>query len=107
MINTISYFPNGIDPMIFFQDNDLDKVEVIDNYNKLIALGKYTEANRYIQSQENVYGYFADLFNAIENRIYNLQSYLLSKKPIKKQYVCFDDNQGQEEPDIEEGMLWL
>lgn len=107
MINTISYFPNGIDPMIFFQDNDLDKVEVIDNYNKLISIGKYTDANKYIQSKENVYGYFADLFNAIENRIYSLQSYLLSKNPIKKQYVCFDANQGQEEPDIEEGMLWL
>ena len=36
LCNTQSYFPDGIDPMIFFQDNDLGKIEIINNYNKLI-----------------------------------------------------------------------
>ncbi len=106
LCNTISYFPDGIDPMIFFQDNDLEHIDIINNYNKLISLGEYTEANEYIKLHDNVYGYFADYFNAIENRIYNLQNYLLNKKPIR-QYVCFEANSEQNEPDVSEGMLWL
>lgn len=93
--------------MIFFQDNDLEHIDIINNYNKLIALGKYTDANKYIQLHKDVYGYFAEYFNAIENRIYNTQKYLLSKEPIKKQFVIFDSTEEQVEPDIDEGMLWL
>jgi len=69
--------------MIFFQDNNLEKIDIIDTYNKLISQGKYTEANQYINQQEGIYGYFADFFNVIENRIYNLQDYLLQKPPLK------------------------
>ena len=58
----------------------------------MISQGKYTEASNYINQQEGVYGYFADFFNAIENRIYSTQEYLLQKEPIKKQYVFFDSN---------------
>lgn len=104
---TTSYFPDGIDPMLFFQDNDLEKVEIINTYNNLISQGKYTEASNYINQQEGVYGYFADFFNAIENRIYNTQEYLLKKEPVKKQYVFFDVNDESNEPDIDEGMFWL
>ncbi|MCM1234079.1 MAG: hypothetical protein NC489_28580 [Ruminococcus flavefaciens] len=107
MYNTISYYPDGIDPMIFFQDNDLDKVNIINNYNQLIALGEYTKANDYIKSYEDIYGYFAEYFNAIEQRIYNTQKYLLIKKSIKKQFVVFDSSEEEVQPDIEEGMFWF
>lgn len=107
LCNTKSYYPDGIDPMIFFQDNDLEHIDIINNYNKLISLGKYTEANEYIKLHENVYGYFADFLNTIESRIYNLQTFLLNKKSVKKQYACFNESEDQKEPDIEEGMLWL
>lgn len=107
LCNTVSYYPDGIDPMIFFQDNNLEKVENINIYNNLISQGKYTEANDYIIQQKDIYGYFADFFNAIENRIYNTQEYLLQKEPVKKQYVFFNTNDEVNEPDIEEGMFWL
>ena len=107
LCNTTSYFPDGIDPMIFFQDNDLEKIDIINTYNNLISQGKYTEASNYINQQEGVYGYFADFFNAIENRIYSTQEYLLQKEPIKKQYVFFDSNNDAIEPDIDEGMFWI
>ena len=107
LCNTVSYYPDRIDPMIFFQDNDLGKVDIINTYNNLIAQGKYTEACNYINQQEGIYGYFADFFNAIENRIYSTQEYLLTKEPIKKQYTFFDANDEVNEPDIEEGMFWL
>ena len=84
LCNTTSIYPNGVDPMIFFHDNDIEKVEIINEYEKLIAQGKYDEANAFINQQEGIYGYFADFFNAIENRIFNLQEYLLSK-PLKEQ----------------------
>ena len=60
--NPVSYFPNKVDEMIFFQDNNLENVEVMNHYNELIAQGKYTEANGYISPQEGIYGFFADFF---------------------------------------------
>ena len=104
-----SCYPNGVDPMLFFQDNALEKIDIMNTYNKLISQGKYTEASEYISQQEGVYGYFADFFNAIENRIYNLQDYLLNRPPVKRQFVYFDAGESDEdiEPDIEEGMFWI
>lgn len=91
--NPTSYYPNKIDDMIFFQDNDLEKVKIMNHYNDLIAQGKYTEASDYIGQQEGVYGFFADFFNLIENRIYNTQEYLLNK-PIKKQpFIYYDEEE--------------
>lgn len=107
LCNTMSHYPDGTDEMMFFQDNDLTKVDIINTYNNLISQGKYTEASEYIDRQEGVYGYFADFFNAIENRIYNLQDYLVNRPPIKKQFVYFDADGTNEEPDIEEGMFWI
>lgn len=93
MCNSTSYYPNKVDEMIFFQDNDLERVEILNHYNELIAQGKYTEASDYISQQENVYGFFADYFNLIENRIYNTQEYLLSK-PLKKQpFIYYDEEE--------------
>lgn len=91
--NPISCFPNKIDEMIFFQDNDLEKVEIMNHYNELIAQGKYTEASDYISQQENVYGFFADYFNLVENRIYNTQEYLLSKPPKKQPFIYYDEEE--------------
>lgn len=93
LCNTTSYYPDGIDKMIFFQDNDLTKVDIINTYNNLIAKGKYTEANQYINQQEGIYGFFADFFNAIENRIYNLQKYLLQKPPKKRYFFYWDEDE--------------
>lgn len=70
--------------MMFFQDNDLEKTEIMKHYNNLTSHGNYSEASDYISEQEGVYGFFADFFNLIENRIFNLQEYLL-QKPTKKQ----------------------
>lgn len=79
--------------MIFFQDNNLENVEVMNHYNELIAQGKYTEANGYISQQEGIYGFFADFFNLIENRIYNTQEYLLSKPPKKQPVIYYDEEE--------------
>lgn len=77
--------------MTFFQDNDLERVEIIDQYENLISQGKYSEANTYINQQNGIYGYFADFLNLFENKIYSLQEYLLSKG--KKQPFIFHDEE--------------
>ena len=79
--------------MIFFQDNNLENVEVMNHYNELITQGKYTESNDYISPQEGIYGFFADFFNLIENRIYNTQEYLLSKPPKKQPVIYYDEEE--------------
>lgn len=91
--NPISYYPNKIDEMTFFQDNNLEKVEIMNHYNELISQGKYDEANNYIGQQEGIYGFFADCFNLIENRIYNTQEYLLNKPPKKQPFIYYDEEE--------------
>lgn len=95
LCNTTSIYPNGIDSMMFFQDNNLEKLEIINEYEKLIAQGKYKEANDFIENKQGIYGYFADFFNALENRIYNLQEYLLSKPQKEQPFIYYD---GEEFP---------
>ncbi len=99
--NPISNYPDSIDPLIFFQDNSLDKLETMEIYNGLIAQGKYGEANEYGCSHE-VYGYFADYLNAIENRVYNLQAHLLTIEP-KQLFI-----ESETEPTvIDEEKIWV
>lgn len=91
LCRTTSYYPNGIDEMIFFQDNSLEKMDIINQYNKYISEGQYSKASNYISQQKGIYGYFADYFNAIENRIYKLQEYLLQKPPKKQPFIYYDE----------------
>ncbi len=103
--NPVSYYPNKIDEMTFFQDNNLENIEIINHYNNLISQGKYSEASDYINQQEGVYGFFADFFNLIENRIYNLQEYLLNKPPKKQPFVYYDEE--AEPPNVDEDTIWI
>ncbi|MCM1253710.1 MAG: hypothetical protein NC321_12890 [Clostridium sp.] len=79
--------------MVFFQDNNLEKVEIMQHYNDLIAQGKYSEASDYINQQEGIYGFFSDFLNLIENRIYATQEYLLSKPPKKQPCIYYDEEE--------------
>lgn len=89
----VSYYPDKVDEMTFFQDNSLENIDVLDQYNTLIKQGRYSEADEYINQQEDIYGFFADFFNLIENRIYTTQEYLL-QKPSKKQPFIYYDEKG-------------
>jgi len=91
--NPASYYPNKIDEMTFFQDNEIEKVEIMNHYNDLIAEGKYSEASDHINQQENFYGFFDDFFNLIENRIYTLQEYLLQKPQKKQPFIFYDEEE--------------
>lgn len=105
LCNPMSYYPSKVDDMIFFQDNNLEKVEIINHYNNLINQGKYSEASYYISKQEGVYGFFSDFFNLIENRIYNLQEYLLQKPQKKQTFIYYDETDGPSE--VDENTIWI
>lgn len=104
LCNTMSHYPAGVDKMLFFQDNSLEKIDIINQYNRLITQGNYTEASKFINQQDGIYGYFADFFNALENRIYNLQKHLLQKPAKKQAFAYYDQIDGVP---LKEGMFWI
>lgn len=106
MRDSTSYFPNKVDDMIFFQDNDLDSIEIINHYNDLISQSKYEEASDYINQQENIYGFFDVFFNLIENRIYNLQEFLLSKQPKKQPFIYYNREESTQ-PNANKDTIWI
>lgn len=107
MVYTRSVYPDGIDPMMFFQDNNLEKLELISIYDSLISEARYEEANSFLSQQEGIYGFFADYLNAIENRIYSLQEYLLKKEKVNP-FIPFPSDQGEAEPPSTlKGTIWI
>lgn len=93
LCNTASIYPDGIDEMLFFQDNNIEKMDIINHYENLISNGKYDEANLWIENQQGIYGYFADFFNAIENRIFSLQEYLLGLPQKEQPFVYYEGDE--------------
>ena len=83
LCNPMSFYPAKIDPLLFFQDINLEKVQVMENYQRFLKKKQYDMANDYIGQQEGICCYFAVFLNAIENRIDNLQEHLLTIEPIK------------------------
>lgn len=104
MIVEASQYPEQIDSMSFFQDNSLDLTDSINRYNSLIYQKKYEQANESIGQQENIQGYFAHCFNAIENRIEALQTYLLTKRP-KEPFIHSDVEPTSTQTN--ENMIWI
>lgn len=112
LCNTMSHYPDGVDPMLFFQDVNLDKIDIMNTYTQLISQGQYTEANKFVSKQEGICGYFADFYNAIENRIYNLQKHLLEKPPKKNPFISHMISDAElevlsNELPIDEDMFWI
>lgn len=102
LCNPISSFPDTVDEQPFFQDVDLNHLPIMEHYDELISQHKYNEANAYMNQQSGIYGYFADFFNLIENRIETLQTYLLKKEKINP-FVSSDD-----EPDtLSDNTIWI
>ncbi len=103
LYNPISSFPDKVDEMTFFQDISLDKKEIMDTYDALVAQKRYTEASEYMDQQSGIFGYFADFFNLLENRIYQLQDHILQKEKENP----FVSTTGTTEPTtITKNMIW-
>ena len=107
--NEISYFPDTIDPLIFFQDNGIEHIDELSKYLALLKKGKYTEASTYADFQSNLNGYFGSLFNLIENRIYTWQKELLRKETLvslKNNYIT-SITQYMPPANLSDSMIWI
>lgn len=108
MVGEKSVFPESVDPLMFFQDIDLEHKELMDKFNNLIAAESYDEANTFIAKTDGVHGYFAQTFNALENRIYNTQDYLLTLPPEEVESPFVSTVNADTPPDeYDEDTIWV
>lgn len=99
-----SSFPEAVDPLIFFQDIDIPHKAVYDTFRQMISNGQYSAALEYINSQDDVDGYFADLYNLLEERILNLQYHL---KCMDNRIIYSSTIPGADYPYLHNNIIWL
>ena len=100
-MNIKSSFPTSVDNLIFYQDITLDNKVEYDTYLKLLSEKKYVESSQYIKDNDMLF-YGADMFNLLEDMIYQLQDYLI-KNPKEPKFFYSD-----EEPiELNDGCFWI
>lgn len=99
-----SSYPNAIDPLIFFQDIDIPHQEAFETFRGLIAQGRYNEAIEYINQVDDADGYFADLYNLIIKRVYNLQYHLLE---TNSKFIYSTTTPKTNYPYLHNGIIWF
>lgn len=77
MVDVTSKFPDSVDELNYHSDVNIAQKDVMDQYEKYIQAHNYSQAYALIKNS-NIFGWFADYFNMLENRIYSTQEYLLS-----------------------------
>lgn len=82
MIDATSVFPDDIDSLGYHSDVTIGQKETMDQYDSLVAQKRYSEAYALIKDS-NIFGWFADYFNLIENRISSLQTYLTNTLKVE------------------------
>lgn len=82
MIETTSNFPDEIDTLGYHSDVTIGQQEIMDQYDTLVAQNRYTEAYKLI-SESSIFGWFADYFNMLENRIYSTQVFLTNTLQVQ------------------------
>ena len=113
MIETTSNFPDEIDTLGYHSDVTIGQQEIMDEYESLVAQNRYAEAYKLI-SESSIFGWFADYFNMLENRIYSTQVFLTNtlkvQHPDQNLYIdtvpteFVDKNKTRE---LREGDTWI
>lgn len=90
MIETTSKFPTEIDALNYYSNVSISQKDTADNYATLVKKRQYTEAQK-VLSDSDLFGWFAEYFNMIENRVYAVQNYLknecVAKHPKQDLYT--------------------
>ncbi len=97
-----SIFPAGIDPRVYLQEVRLSQLNTKTAYEQKLDENSYSEASAILQTSGIDY-YGAYILNLLENRLFNIQNYLLAKpKPDLVRHQS-------EEPDnnLHEGLCWV
>lgn len=100
-MNTASNFPDNIDNLIYFQDVNLDNQQIMSEYQEHLKNGEYTKATQILKNSSLSY-YGADLFNLVENRLFQLQTYY-KKNPKINPHVF----SSKKPTNIKNGTMWI
>lgn len=94
-------FPTSIDDRIFFQDICIDKLPIMEQYQKFIAAKAYSNASDYLnKSSVSFYGAF--LLNMLEERLIALENYVVHDME-KPDIVAYTDT---EPTNVDVGYCW-
>lgn len=102
IMTDISVFPNDIDSRAFMSDTDLEHLDLLEQYQKLIRYHKFDEASKLLEKFLSFY-YGASLFNMFENRLHRIGQYLLAKED--KEALGFYQSTMPASPKI--SMYWI
>ena len=80
--DTISFFPDDIDQLTFFQDIQTSQKTILNQASQYADNSQLSVLSTYLNSSD-VDSYSAELFKMLENRIKPIQEYLLSEKKDK------------------------
>lgn len=94
-------YPKSIDDRIFFQDVCIDKLDIMETYQRMIKAGSYSSASDYI-NKANVSFYGAFLLNMLEVRLIAIENYVVYEME-KPDIVTYTDT---EPTDVPVGYCW-
>ena len=100
MKSTYSIYPRGIDSRVYAQDINIENVSVFNEYQSLLAQGKYEEASIFLNNSD-AYFYGAWMLNLLENRLHEIGKYVM---PMEKPKLTIYQS---EEPETNIGMTWI
>lgn len=100
MRNTASIYPNGIDSRVYAQDINLENISVFNEYQSLLAQGRYIEASELLNNSD-AYFYGAWMLNLLENRLRKIGENVMSME--KPKLTIYQSG----EPKVNVGMTWI
>ena len=101
---TTSVFPENIDARACFSDISLEHADVLENYSALVKNGNYREGSALLDANKQYVDYYgADMFNLMENRVVNIEDYVINTmEHVDRGYY------GSEEPiDAKLHSVWM
>ena len=90
--NVASVFPTDIDPLLFFQDCDIDHKDILPQYYQLINNGHFSDASSLMENSD-VDFYGAWLLNTIENRLRATEEFIDQYRRGKPLLTIYNVNQ--------------
>ena len=94
-------FPNSVDDRIFYNDINLEQLDILNHYKILLDASNYDGASNLLQTSDIDYA-GAWLWNLFELRIKATQEYLLIKEKPQLQIYSSTAPTG-----VQNGMVWI
>ena len=94
-------FPNNVDDRIFYNDINIEQLDILNHYKILLDASNYDGASNLLQTSDIDYT-GAWLWNLFELRIKATQEYLLTKQKPQLQIYSYATPTG-----VQEGMVWI